>query len=320
MRYERRMPIYQKFVEQAKKLEPRYLAMVIPSRWFAGGQASTSSASEMLADERLRALVDYPDAHDVFPGVEIEGGVSYFLWDATIDGPVRGHHAFRGRASTDATLTVTSMTYDIFVRYNEAVPILEKVVAVESETDVRQPAEPGRRPIQPFGLRDQLRGVAPRARLTIPCSSTRTVARLHRARRASRRNDDWVDQWKVFYRPQRLTAQADRDAYPHRILSRRFVGDRAPPAPRPICHRSVRLRGEAKASPPTCALGLCASLSRCARTRSTLHVSASRSFPTTDGSASGRTRCSTRSTASPRTKSPSSNSMIRPMDPANGDE
>jgi site-specific DNA-methyltransferase (adenine-specific) len=76
-------PIYQHFIEQAKQLEPRYLAMVIPSRWMASGLGLTEFRQVMLSDRRIRALVDYPSANDVFPGVEVKAGVCYFLWDAS---------------------------------------------------------------------------------------------------------------------------------------------------------------------------------------------------------------------------------------------
>ncbi|MDZ4656520.1 MAG: Eco57I restriction-modification methylase domain-containing protein, partial [Bythopirellula sp.] len=76
------MPIYHKFIEAAKGIEPRYLVMVTPSRWFAGGRGLDEFRQEMLTDRRLRSLVDYPDSRDVFPGVDIAGGVSYFLWDS----------------------------------------------------------------------------------------------------------------------------------------------------------------------------------------------------------------------------------------------
>ncbi len=80
-------PIYQLFVESAKDLDPEHVVMVTPSRWFAGGKGLNDYRDEMLHDHRLRALVDYPKLYEAFPGVKIRGGVSYFLWSRTYDGP-----------------------------------------------------------------------------------------------------------------------------------------------------------------------------------------------------------------------------------------
>lgn len=78
----RDVPIYQRFVEQAKMLHPRLLTMVIPSRWMASGLGLSDFRQAMLNDRRIRDLIDYPAANDVFPGVEVKAGVCYFLWDA----------------------------------------------------------------------------------------------------------------------------------------------------------------------------------------------------------------------------------------------
>ena len=74
-------PIYNKFILQAKALKPRYLTMIVPARWFSGGFGLDSFRDEMLHDTSLREIHDYPEASDCFSGVQIKGGVCYFLWD-----------------------------------------------------------------------------------------------------------------------------------------------------------------------------------------------------------------------------------------------
>jgi site-specific DNA-methyltransferase (adenine-specific) len=82
----RDIPIYNKFVDQAKKLNPRFLSMIIPSRWMASGLGLSEFRSSMLGDRRIRKLVDYERMDAVFPGVDFEGGVCFFLWDRDNEG------------------------------------------------------------------------------------------------------------------------------------------------------------------------------------------------------------------------------------------
>ena len=119
------MPIYQKFVEQAKKLSPRFLSMIIPARWYAGGKGLDEFRATMLNDKHIRVLVDYIDSNDCFGGVDIAGGVCYFLWD-------RDHEGLCKVTSVNKTCSKTSDRllgeYSTFIRQAEAINIVHKVL------------------------------------------------------------------------------------------------------------------------------------------------------------------------------------------------
>jgi len=120
--------IYPKFVEQAKKLNPRFLTMIIPSRWFAGGgRGLPNFRKNMLNDDRLRMIHDFPNAGDCFPGVEIKGGVNYFLWERDNKGSclVSTHDRNKIISKADRPLIVEGI--DTFIRYNDAISIIKKV-------------------------------------------------------------------------------------------------------------------------------------------------------------------------------------------------
>jgi len=123
----RDIPIYNKFIDQAKKLNPRFLSMVIPSRWMAGGLGLSEFRKTMLEDSRIRKLVDYPVANEIFSGVEIKGGVCYFLWERDSKGTcevinVRGDEIF-------GPFERNLGEFDVFVRDGRAVKILKKIIA-----------------------------------------------------------------------------------------------------------------------------------------------------------------------------------------------
>ena len=120
------MPIYHKFVEQAKKLNPRFLVMVIPSRWFSGGRGLDEFRSNMLNDDRIRVIHDYLNASDCFPGVEIKGGVNYFLWNRDYRGKCKIFTHDEGKILESERKLLEEET-STFIRHNQAIPILRKV-------------------------------------------------------------------------------------------------------------------------------------------------------------------------------------------------
>ena len=124
-------PIYHYFVEQAKKLNPRYLAMIIPARWYAGGKGLAGFRDSMLSDIHIKELHDFPNTDDCFPGVNIRGGVCYFLWAKDYD---NRENLVRVVTHTQEEEDVTErpLKYedlDIFLRYGKSLSILKKVMA-----------------------------------------------------------------------------------------------------------------------------------------------------------------------------------------------
>jgi hypothetical protein len=122
-------PLYHLFVQQAKKLNPRYLTMIIPARWYAGGKGLDEFRNEMLNDSHVRELHDFPNTDDCFPGVNIRGGVCYFLWDNGYDNTsnfttVTIHN---GNEITSINRPLKFNDLDIFIRDSRAISILQKV-------------------------------------------------------------------------------------------------------------------------------------------------------------------------------------------------
>src|SRR3989338_8009643 len=121
------IPIYHKFVQQAKKLNPRYLTMIIPARWFSGGRGLDEFRDTMLKDDRIRVLHDYMNAGDCFPGVEIKGGVCYFLWDRDNRGKCKVYTHDGDTIISESERPLLEKGANTFIRYNQAIPILRKV-------------------------------------------------------------------------------------------------------------------------------------------------------------------------------------------------
>ena len=120
-------PIYHLFVEQAKKLNPQYLVMIIPSRWFTGGKGLIDFRQSMLGDKHIRTLVDYENFKDVFPGVDLAGGACYFLWDKDYSGPCKVVN-FNKIQSVSAIRFLDE--HETFIRQNAAVDIVKKVTSL----------------------------------------------------------------------------------------------------------------------------------------------------------------------------------------------
>ena len=119
-------PIYHLFVEQAKKLNPRYLTMVIPARWYSGGKGLDDFRDSMLNDKHICVIYDYMSSKDCFPGVNIAGGVNYFLWDKLYEGPCK---IFNCSANNPPIVDIRFLNeFNIFIRDNRALSIIHKFI------------------------------------------------------------------------------------------------------------------------------------------------------------------------------------------------
>ena len=178
------LPIYQKFVEQAKKLNPRFLVMITPSRWFSGGRGLDSYRASMLNDRRIRKLVDYEDANECFPGVDMSGGVSYFLWKRDYSGNCTVVNMKNGKADS---LTRDLRRYDILIRSNRAIPIVDKVTARTNKFLSAYVSSQ-----RPFGLRTYAK----------PSGRGDLTLRWRNGKGPIERSEvtvggEWIDKWKV---------------------------------------------------------------------------------------------------------------------------
>ena len=184
-------PIYQLFVEKALDLDPRFAVFVTPSRWMAGGKGLDKYREQMLSDKHLRNIVDYPKLYEGFPGVKIRGGISYFLWDRDHEGPCEVQTIWDGQPTGPAVARYLD-AYDILVRRNEAVPILEKVRAKSEPTlDLRVSSQ------KPFGLRTFFHGQPDPNGLKDPVKlfGSQRISYVERSEIPA--NAAWIDKWKV---------------------------------------------------------------------------------------------------------------------------
>ena len=144
------IPLYHMFVEQAKKLQPRYLCMIIPARWYAGGRGLDNFRANMLSDNRISYITDFADSSECFPGVNIAGGVCYFLWDKDYFGNCTICNASKGNY---VTVQRNLSEFPVFVRSNLAINIIRKIRKVDSKmiSELVYPSNP-------FGFRTYVRG------------------------------------------------------------------------------------------------------------------------------------------------------------------
>ena len=205
-------PIYQMFIQQAKKLNPRFLSMIVPSRWFSGGKGLDDFREEMLNDKRLKKVVDYFDSGECFPGVDISGGVCYFLWDRDNAGDCEVVSIQNGNRST-MIRPLLEAGADSFIRYNEAISIVRKTRGPTLETIVS--------PRRPFSLRADVPIKDTTFDNSIKCYSYPKSGYIDKSEVI--KNIDWTKKYKVYI----AKAYGERGSFPYLVTAKPFLGEKA---------------------------------------------------------------------------------------------
>lgn len=207
------IPLYDKFVFQAMKLEPRYLSMIIPSRWFSGGKGLGSFRSLMLKNQNIRHLIDFFNAEECFPGIDISGGVCYFLWERDNKGDCVVT-SVRDSVQNSMTRPLIENGADTFVRFNEAITIVRKIFELHEDSF-----------IDIVSTRNVFGTIANEAILQEKIADTVKIYAYPKngfiLRKNIRQNVDWIDQYKVFV----SKAYGERGNFPYLVLGKPFIGE-----------------------------------------------------------------------------------------------
>ncbi len=206
-------PIYQQFVLQAQKLKPRFLSMIIPSRWFSGGKGLDDFRSYMLHDRQIHTLVDYFDSTECFPGVDISGGVCYFLWKRGYQGKC---NVISNRKNVVSSLERFLIEKDdnTFIRFNESVSIVDKIKRLKESLLVTNISSR-----KPFGFDSRppmcKQGMANSVKIFAYPTNGYVL------RSSIKQNESWVDEYNVCV----AKSYGERGDFPYLVLGKPFIAE-----------------------------------------------------------------------------------------------
>ena len=203
-------PIYQLFVQQAMRLNPRYLTMIIPARWYAGGKGLDDFRDVMLHDGRVRTLVDFFDATDCFPGIDISGGVCYFLWNRDETGECKVIN-IHGKDRNELGRNISE--HSSFIRFNQAITIINKIKSRKEEDFAHLISSR-----KPFGIATNARISKMRNAGSIEIYAYPENGYI--AKNCVTMNQHWVKENKVFI----SYAYGERGDFPYLVLGKPFIG------------------------------------------------------------------------------------------------
>lgn len=192
------VPAYNYFVDQAKVINPHYISMITPARWYIGGRGLDKFRKSMLEDTRISKLIDFPRDKDVFPTVDIAGGLCYFLWDneyndnCNIINIRNGIKSFSKRSLNE---------YSTLVRDNEAIDIVRKIKNIHIGKYMDEVISPSR----PFGIRAKY---TPKAK-GIPCQFKQRIGKRYVSLKDIRDDNNILNKWKFLIPRAPIAGQTD---------------------------------------------------------------------------------------------------------------
>ena len=211
------IPIYQNFIIQSKKLNPHYLCMIVPSRWFAGGRGLDAFRDEMLHDHRVCVIHDFPDSATCFPGVEVKGGICYFLWNKEYKGDCSIYtHYNNEQFESFSQRPLLEKGVDTFIRFNEAIPIFHKVRLMKEKTFSHLVS-----PQTPFGIISSYKNYNDTSFYnSVKIYVSKGVGFI--SKKDINKNREWIDAYKIYI----TKSYGAGEGFPHQILNKPFIGEK----------------------------------------------------------------------------------------------
>jgi site-specific DNA-methyltransferase (adenine-specific) len=192
-------PVYHSFVDIAKKLEPDYLSLIMPARWYAGGKGLDEFRRSMLSDNRISNLFDFPNSNDCFANVDIAGGLCYFLWNKNHKGTCNVTNYINNKLS-QALRNLNE--FDILIRDNNAIPILKKIVALNVSEKNLSDRVSSRKPFNlPTNYKPKNEGV--------PCWFIQKIGLKFASPKDVIDNQEYINKWKLLVPKSPIAGQTD---------------------------------------------------------------------------------------------------------------
>jgi len=208
--------LYHKFVEQAIKLIPKYLVMIIPARWYSGGKGLDEFRDKMLSDKRLSEIHDFPETSDCFPGLNIRGGVCYFLWDKEHNKDCKIVNYKKNEVASITQRPLLEPKTNVFIRYNAAISIFRKVKQLKESTFDESVSSR-----KPFGLDSNFSEFKLTKSDNFNINLYRFGDNGYVSEKQVIKNKQWIYETKVIV----SKASPGGDTFPHQIISKPIIAE-----------------------------------------------------------------------------------------------